>query len=256
MKKFLLLTAALLVGKMLPAQDTALTSGKIIFTEKVKLQIKLEGDAAGMADALPTENVTEKVLLFTSTETSYEENKSAPADVEPEEESGVKVKFIMSGSSKTYTDLVRKIILDQRDFMNRIFLVTKPFPETAWKMTGNQKDILGYKCIEAVSTDSTGRKTIVWFTPDIKISGGPASYCNLPGMVLGVNINEGDRTIIAKSIEKVDASDLKIEKPKEGKKVSDAEFKKIMSEKMKEMGMEEGGTQGGAAHVKILIKRQ
>jgi GLPGLI family protein len=136
--------------------------------------------------------------------------------------------MIVSGANKTYTDLKDKKVIDQRDFMNRLFLVEKELPEMAWKVTGNQKVILGYPCIEAVKQDTAGNRTIAWFAPSIKINGGPAGFCNLPGMILGVDINGGSRTLTAKSIEPA-APGLLILRPKEGKKVSEEEYNKIRS---------------------------
>jgi GLPGLI family protein len=61
----------------------------------------------------------------------------------------------------------------------------------------------------------------------------------LPGMVLEVNINNGEQVITALSIDKQVETAL-IVKPKDGKKVTDEEFNKIVEEKLKEMGVEGG----------------
>ena len=44
----------------------------------------------------------------------------------------------------------------------------------------------------------------------------------------------------------VDPDEMKLQKPKDGKKVTEEEFKTIVAEKMKEMGIEEGGPEGGS----------
>ena len=72
-------------------------------------------------------------------------------------------------------------------------------------------------------------------------------------MVLSVDVKDGTHTYLAKSVEAVEAGALKIKKPGDGKKVTEGEYQKIVSEKMKEMGMDEG-TGGEGAHVKIIIK--
>ncbi len=204
-----------------------ITSGKITYEEIAKLQIKLEGDAPQMAGMLPKERKSEKILTFTEEATLFEDGASNVEDemvTHDDGDGGVRIKMIVSGANKTYTDLKDKKVIDQRDFMNRLFLVEKELPEMAWKVTGNQKVILGYPCVEAVKQDTAGNKTIAWFAPSIKINGGPAGFCNLPGMILGVDINGGSRTLTAKSIEPAAPGVMKILKPKDGKKVSEKEY--------------------------------
>ena len=72
------------------------------------------------------------------------------------------------------------------------------------------------------------------------LSTGPSSYCGLPGVVLAVDINNGDQTITATSVNTDTVDVSKIVKPKDGKKVTQEEFDKIRDEKMKEMGVEPG----------------
>lgn len=231
----------------------AITSGKITFEEKVKLEIKLEGDVSHLAGMLPKERTAEKILTFNDEASLFEDGNNIEDEMTPSHSEGtVRVRMVVSGENKTFTDLKNKKIIEQRDFMNRIFLVEKEIPAPDWKITGNQKVILGYNCMEAVRQDTSGKKTTAWFTPSISISSGPAGFCNLPGMVLEADINDGSRVITAKSIESIASADLKLQKPKDGKKVSEQEYSAIVAEKMKEMGMEQGE---GGNQVRIVIKQ-
>jgi GLPGLI family protein len=65
---------------------------------------------------------------------------------------------------------------------------------------------------------------------------GPDRYNTLPGAVLAVDINNGERVILAKTIElkELKKNDLKI--PSSGTKVTQAEFRKMVDEQMKQMG--------------------
>lgn len=236
------------------AQGTHVTSGKITFEEKVKIEIKLEGDPA-MAANLPKERRMEKILTFTGDATLFEDGINSPEDEMSSShgDGNVRIRMVASGENKIFTDLRNKKIVDQRDFMNRVFLVEKEFPDTEWKTTGNQKVILGYNCMEASHIDTAGNKTIAWFTPSIAVSGGPAGICNLPGMVLEADVNNGSRLYVAKSVQPMPATDLKIQKPKEGKSVTEDEYKEIVAEKLKEMGIENGG---GGNQIRVMIRHQ
>jgi GLPGLI family protein len=255
---FSLITAVLAVAAN--AQDQTpgpITSGRITYEEKARLNIKLEGDAAALAGTLPKERTTEKLLTFSEEATLYE-NSGNNTDEEMEtpdsHDGNVRIRMVVSDENKTYTDLKNNNLIEQRDFMNRVFLVEKKIPELNWKVTGNQKTILGYPCMEAFREDTSGNKAVAWFAPALKVSSGPAGLCRLPGMILEADFNNGERILTAKSIEPVAADKLKLQKPKEGKRVTDTEFRKIVDEKMKEMGIEQGG-QGGGDQVRIIIKQ-
>jgi GLPGLI family protein len=230
-----------------------ITSGKITYVEKIRLEIKLEGEAAQMAANFPKENISEKELLFTSEATLFQEGKDITNEMNVENHDGVIIKIASSGEDKIYADLKNNKIIEQRDFMNRMFLIEKPIPESAWKITGNQKVILGYSCMEASKSDSAGQKTVVWFSPSIPVKGGPASFVNLPGMVLEANENNNSRIYLAKSVEQLTPEELKIQKPKDGKKLTELEFEAVVAEKMKEMGMP-GGKMGSGAQMNVIIR--
>jgi GLPGLI family protein len=184
------------------------------------------------------------ILYFTPDASLYINDPSAKNDGGMMEEEdggdGEHVRIQMDApDNRTYCDLKNNTRIDQRDFMQRKFLVESDLKTSDWKLTGEQKMILNYPCQEATRQDST-RKITAWFTPAIPVSSGPSTFCGLPGLVLAVNINDGDQTLTATSVNlgEVDAS--KIVKPKDGKKVTEAEFDKIRDEKMKEMGIQPG----------------
>jgi len=232
----------------------AIASGKIVYEEKIKLEIKLEGDAEQYASMLPKERKAEKVLLFTGDATLFEDSKSTGEDMAVQHGEGMVIRMVSSGDNKVYTDMKEGRVIEKRDFMNRIFLVEREMTDTKWKITGNQKVIIGYPCMEAFTLDTTGVKTAVWFAPSFGSKGGPGRLNNLPGMVLEADINDGQRTYVAISAEHVAPEVLKIEKPEGGKKVTEEEYSAIVEEKMKEMGVEEGSGGEGGSHIRIVIK--
>jgi GLPGLI family protein len=245
MKKHLILLALSGIGISLMGQGNSadtITSGKITYEQKVKFEFKRNGGDApppGMNMA-PRERKSIKELLFTMDATLFEDGKATTDNMEMQPERGPGMMFGRMGrenDAKTYTDLTNNTIVEQHEFMNRFFCIEKPKTEEKWKVTGNQKAILGYQCFEAFTSDTGSVKTFVWFTPSISIKGGPAKYSNLPGMVLEVNVNNGSRTYVATSIVSVPSKKLKIERP-EGKKITEEEYKVMVDKKRKEMEQE------------------
>ena len=236
MKKVYVFVLFATIGSTLFAQ----TSGTIKYQETRKLDIHFDGDMPP-PPGLPTEHKNTTLLFFTETASLYQ-NDTAQIDnmnIERETEDGGMIFMQMAPpDNKVYCDFTTKTMIEKRDFMQRQFLIEKPLVAEGWKLTGKQKMILNYPCSEAVKTDSLGTTTI-WYTPAIPVSSGPFYYVGLPGMVLEVNINNGEQVITALSVDKQVETAL-IVKPKDGKKVTDEEFNKIVEEKLKEMGVEGG----------------
>ncbi len=256
MKTTLFFLAGIAAFQLAAAQDNkpAIAGGTVKYEEKMKVEIKLDGDGAQFAHMLPKERKTNKVLYFSPAAASYLKDKEAEADqnMALEGEGGMMQIRMYEPDNQLYTDLENKKQVEQQEFMSRMFLIESDMGTSPWKLTGNEKEILGYTCQEAfMEKDSI--KTIAWFTPSIPVPAGPASYNNLPGLVLAVDINDGNRTITAISIDSEMVAKGKIVKPKEGKKVTEEEFKQIREEKMKEMGIEHGEARGGQ---QIMIRIQ
>jgi GLPGLI family protein len=152
--------------------------------------------------------------------------------------------------NKTYTDLNKGIQIEQKEFMSRMFLVETELPKGQWKLTGEQKMILEYPCQQAIAEEE-GKEVIAWFTPSISVTAGPASYGNLPGLVLEVIMNEGDHVISAKSVELKELDKALLKKPSKGKKMTPEEYDAIVEAKLEEMGVEHGA-EGGSNHTVVV----
>jgi GLPGLI family protein len=92
----------------------------------------------------------------------------------------------------------------------------------------------------------------VWFTPEIPVSHGPENYFGLPGLILEVQ-NQG-RTLICEKIElNPSVEPVVIERPSKGKQMTQAEFKKIQEEGMKQMMNRYQGKPGDMPSMTIRI---
>lgn len=240
MKKILFVAVLLLGAATLFAQ----TSGTVYYHEKAALHFNIQGDAPPPPN-LPTERNNYSVLYYTPDASLYVNDpgkEQEPAMVERESTDGeesVHVKMA-APDNRFYSDFKNGQCTDQRDFMQRTFLVSRQLRSADWKLTGNQKMVLNFPCQEATRMDDD-KKITAWFTASIPVPAGPAAFAGLPGLVLEVSINNGDQVITATAVEPGDANTALIRQPKDGKKVTEAEFKKIRDEKMKELGMDNGG---------------
>jgi len=242
----------LLASTSIQVWAQAAKQGQITYNETVKITMSLPPEMQAMMDSLPKERTTSKVLYFTETATIY---KNLPKESDDQrinhESEGMKFNFVMREPVNiVHTDLASKMTTEQKEFMDRTFLIASTLDSQAWKLGQETEVILGYPCMSATRLVK-GQDIKVWFTPNIPYSSGPAGLGNLPGLILKAVFDDGTRVIVAKSMneENFDASELKA--PKTGKKVTKAEFLQIVEEKTKEMEAEFGGSGGGA---RIIIR--
>ena len=225
-------------------------SGIIHFKENIKLNIDF-GDNPEMAKMMPTSQSVDKALFFNQNESLYK-NEAPPKDLElNQEKDGNTTQIVMKmPESEIYNNLKEDLSLQTQDLMDKDFLIKDKIKKTSWKITGEQIKILDYVCQKAVPSD-TSKHLVAWFTPQLPISFGPDNLSGLPGIILGLDYDNGQRTVFATKMEPL-PNNYKFEIPTKGKKVNRAEFEKIRDEKMKEMGME---TNGGTS-VKMIIQTE
>lgn len=249
-KKNLLAGSFLLVGVLLMAQDgaeSAERSGKIIYEQTLKLDIQIEGLGEQFANALPKERKSGKVLTFNPEASLYKNYKgSTDKMIHSSGEATMEIKMT-EPDDQVFCDLSSGKQVEKREFMSRIFLIEKEIESKSWRLVNEQKEILGYKCLLATKEeDSTMVRA--WYTPEIAIASGPGAFVNLPGLVLEVEVDEGERSIVAREIEFGDVDEKELKMPKKGKKMSGEDFEALVRAKMEEMGAE-GGSGGGATFV-------
>jgi GLPGLI family protein len=259
-RTILFATAFLCSISLLSAQEAGngfLLSGEVVYQEMVKMDIQLEGMDPQIAEQIPRERTSEKVLHFTEEEAMYEnQEKEDPENAMPMEGAGIMIKM-QQPDDKVYMDLKKKKVIEQKEFMSRVFLIESELEAKKWKMSGNQKEILDYACQEAL-TQVDGKEVRAWFTPEIAVSVGPGRYTGLPGLVLAVEMNDGDRKVEAIGIELKPLELSVLKKPSKGKKVTREEYLAMVDEKMKEMEAEGHGTwngSGGSENTSTVVIR-
>ena len=248
MKKIIFLFAFLGTSLAMAQQ-----SGKIIYEDKMDIHRRMTGDRAQFKEMVPQFRTEKMILTFNETEAMYiasPEEKDASGDVVAGQ--GGRGRFMRmrmmggGGNNIVWLNHAEGQRVEQREFMDKKFLIKGPPEEFAWKMTGESMQVGQYQCFKATYEDST-ENVVAWFTPQIAVPIGPAKYGRLPGLILHVDINEGERTYTATEINlgEIDAKELK--EPTKGKDVTAEEFQEIVHEKMKEMRAQSGG---GGVHIR------
>jgi len=224
--------------------------GTIIYNEKTNFKIELPDGMKQFANSIPTGSNSKMQLTFNANESLYKEiPKQEEAPEANEMQSGSLVKITgLNENSLIYHNRAEGIKIESKDFFGKQFLITSTPEKGKWKVTGEQKTVAGYNCFSAEMIEESPKKegemitTKAWFAPEISQSIGPGVFQGLPGAFLEVTVEQKNLEITIKA-EKITFEKLEkaIEKPSDGKKVTQQEFEEITEKKMKEMTKLYGG---------------
>lgn len=239
MKLYMLLFwLALGLPWVLPAQNT---DGVIQFEEKMNMHRNLPEDAGDMRAMIPEFRIMKSELLFSATESLYR-NVEEEEDDDDMGGNGMVIKMHRP-EALFYRNLATNQRLDQREFMGKRYLIEDVIDQTPWKVGMETREILGYNCMQALWEDTTAdrkRTVVAWFAPDIPVASGPVTYGALPGMILAIDINDGELQLTAKSIELKAPKKGELEAPTKGEKTTQDDFQKMMDDRIKAMGGSNG----------------
>ncbi len=206
------------------------------------LHRNLPPDRQEMKDMIPHFNSTMYELIFSGDQSIYQRQKESEETEVSANSGGAQMTMRFGRENRiVYKNLAEDTMIDSRDFMQKQFLIQGPPTVRKWKIGTKQKEILGHKCMEANFRVDSVTTLVAWFTPEISNSNGPSDYQGLPGLILGIDINDGFRTITATDIKLDEVDTSLIIAPTKGKEVTAEEFEKIRQEKMKEMHLQNGG---------------
>lgn len=230
--RFLLLLIFLPIALL----STAQVSGKIIYEDKKDMHRNIPAEKQDIKDMIPPFNISKWELIYSPNESIYQRT----AEIESTQPSQGNRYMRMGREERTlYKNFTDDKLIDSRDFMQKKFLIKGFINSHKWKVGPGTKEILGNVCMKAYYQADSITYITAWFTPTIPISNGPLDYHGLPGLILQIDINNGEQTITATEFIKIDDSSSSISPPDKGKEITSHEFEKIRKEKMKEMNLQQ-----------------
>ncbi|MGC4035552.1 MAG: GLPGLI family protein [Chitinophagaceae bacterium] len=242
--------------------------GKVVYDRVTKMQIEINGDD-NVARNLPQTRTDKFELLFAGDKSLWHiSDEQTPDEDNGGGNGGVQIRMIGGGVDDiSYYDLGKGLSVEQRDFMEKKFIVNDSINKLKWKLTGESKTILNHNCQQATAQrigirmmmnmdngkmerkEVADTSTVVaWFTSDIPVAAGPAEFqSQLPGLILEMSINNGRQIYTATEISaKADIASIK--EPKSGKRVTKAEFKMETQKMMEQM---QKNNEGGGRVIRI-----
>ncbi len=232
-------------------------TGVILYEQKINMHRNIPAEREAMKAMIPEFRTTKQQLFFNESEALYK------TVIEDEEEQfstgggGMRMSFRMP-NTELYMQNSGKIT-SRQEFMGKYYLIEDSIQMSPWKFGDQVKTIAGYECRMAYYTRTDTIPSMVisggpgateqkrekqvrtseitaWYTDKIRPFLGPERYNTLPGAVLAIDINNGERVIVAKTIELRELKKNELKEPTNGTKTTQAEFRKLMEEQMKQMG--------------------
>jgi GLPGLI family protein len=259
MKRLILIVgilASVAVAQVLFAQSS---EGVITYESKINMWRRLPPERAELKSMIPEWRTTKEQLFFNGDESLY---KTLIEDEDDQEFSssasgggGMKMVF-RAPSSEVYSKPNSQKIVSKQEFMGKDYLIEDTLKMSPWKFGTETKEIMGYVCKQAYftrteeqrimrvtdsGTPTPEKKTVTleitaWYTDQIRGFLGPERYNSLPGAVLAIDVNSGERVIVANKIELRPLKKNELKVPEKGQKISQADFRKMMDEQAKQMG--------------------
>jgi GLPGLI family protein len=252
MKKLFVIVAGLLAL----SSSAQMKEGRIVYQRTFQLPTRIFGGDPNVTAQLPKSRTDQYELLFGNNQSLWQYMPDANQEGDPNTISNgnMILRFGGGGSDVTYFNFDKGSRVDQREIVDKSYIVTDSIQKLDWKMTDETKTILIYTARKATSSRISQRtklsmengemkrepfsdtaQIVAWFTTDVPVPIGPAGYQGqLPGLIL--ELDEGNGQTVYKAIEvspKVNTS--KIKEPKDGKKLTAAQFDKEREKVMEEM---------------------
>lgn len=259
MKKILLI-AAVFVSLAAAAQTK---EGKVVYERTMQMNNVRFGGIGGnippelqaQLDRMPKSRSDQYELLFTPEHSLYQFLPNAAAEEGGGTFSGggMVIQMRTASNEVIYTNLATGARVEQREMLDKSFVVTDTVSRLQWKLSDETKPILNFTARKATANNVVTRPrvtmengemkremvtdtvpVVAWFTTEVPVPTGPNFQGQLPGLILELDMNRGQTVI--KAIEyssKVAAN--KIKEPKDGKRLTAAEFTAEREKMMEEM---------------------
>lgn len=228
--------------------------GKVVYERIIKMQFR-GNMPPELAANMPKERKDRFELAFANNQSLWE---SIPDMEENNETSGeangnFRVMRFGGGDDLTYHNFETGKSVQQRELNAKNYLVEDSIQKLNWKLSEETKTILGHK-VQLAKTERYAMRSVMtmengemkrqmipdtsvinaWIAMDIPVPAGPEFQGQLPGLILELNINNGQIVYNAVEISpKVNPSTIK--EPKGGKRITAAEFNKERDKSFEEM---------------------
>lgn len=218
----------LLVSDNIVAQ--VMRSGEVVFERKTNLEKRFEDtDRNGwMKGNMKKPKIDKFVLYFTDSNALF---KPILPEVPDEREWATM-------TNTTYQDFSKNTLEQEFSFWGSKVYLRDSLKTRDWYITGNSRTIAGYECRKALWKANDSTRIYAWFAEQLIPSAGPETFNGLPGVMLGLAIEDGGVVYFAQEVRPLN-TDIEKEVPRVKKKeyFTEEELRAKVEERFKDWGM-------------------
>lgn len=231
--KSLLLIIGVLTGIAATHVTAQEREGVIHYQVKVNVHRTLPPEREAMKDMIPEFRTHSDQLFFNSEESLYKPVEEIP-DSGPGRGPGMRMR---RPRSEMYINRSENVRLALQEFLGKKYLVEDTLRVHPWRIGAETKTINGYLCRKAVLVEEQERRRDIeaWYTDQLPSFLGPENFNTLPGTVLAVDINQGERTIQATEIQLRPLNKNELYRPTAKSKMTEDEYRQMVREQMERM---------------------
>lgn len=212
--------------------------GVIVYETKINLHRNLPKEREDMKAMIPEFSTVRFQLIFNPDESLFKQLVDEEDDA-ANFTSGNRMMMRRNMQGETYLNRNEDLVTVKQEFMGKEYLIEDTVKLSPWKFGTETKTIAGYACKMAYYTDDSRpdrkQEITAWYTDQLRPFLGPERFNTLPGTVLAVDVNNGERVLVAKTIDLRGLKKNELKRPVSGTKVSGKEFRKMVEGRMKEM---------------------
>lgn len=213
----------------------AQTEGVITYEIKINMHRNIPADRQEMKNMIPEFRTNKDILAFNANESLHKPVVEDEEDDEFNNGGGMRIRMARP-MNETYVNQEQSKRIVLQEFMGKKFLIEDSLSVMPWKFGTEMKEISGYPCKQATYYNEERKQNVTaWYTDKLRPFLGPESFNTLPGAVLFVDINDGERVITAKTIELRPLKKNELKVPSGGTKTTQEEFRKMMNEQLERM---------------------
>ncbi len=232
-KKFLFIIFMMVLPVLAFSQ---IQQGVIHYEVTTDIHRSLPEDRQELKAMIPQYNTQNYLLYFNPLKSLYQEKPQE--DLAPRR--GMRM---MMGSAKTeiYVNRPTNERTTFQELMGRNYLIMDTLEIIPWKFGSEQLEVADYVCMMAWYTDTVANQEITaWFAPQLPPFMGPDRFTTLPGTVLAVDINNGEKVWVARDIQAREVNEEELIKPSRGEPITRAQFNELIQEQRERMNQRGG----------------
>jgi GLPGLI family protein len=228
--------------------------GRIVYERVMQLPTRVFNVDPAIAAQIPKTRTDQFELLFTGMQSLWQYLPTINGDDQNSfSAGGIVLRFAGGTNDVSFANFEKAQKVEHREILDQSYVVTDSITKLSWKLSEETKTVLNHTVHKATAQRISTRmrmtmengemkreefpdtaKVVAWYTTDIPVPTGPDFQAQLPGMILELDVDNSQTVYKAIEISpKVNTN--KIKEPKDGKKMTAAEFTVERNKIMEEM---------------------